>query len=169
MTRYSVTSLLSCIDPPLVGAAEVRYPYLDRALFSFMAAIPREQVIRPRERRSLMRRSLRGLVPDRILYRKTKWFGHREAAAFLRDQSSNIEQLFQSRWVSQGALFNVPLIQKRIHELQHGTVSEARQITCAIGVELWLRDQQRRGVGGRLRSAGQRQKPAPVTAGANNR
>ena len=165
MTRYSVTSLLSCIDPPLVGVAEVRYPYLDRALFSFMAAIPREQVIRPRERRSLMRRSLRGLVPDRILYRKTKWFGHREAAAFLRDQSSNIEQLFQTRWLSQGSLVNVPLIQKRIQEVQHGAVSEARQITSAIGVELWLRDQQRRGVDAHLRSASQRQKPAPVTAG----
>jgi asparagine synthase (glutamine-hydrolysing) len=51
---------------------EKRYPYLDRSLLEFLLAIPREQLVRPGERRSLMRRSLREIVPSEILTRKRK-------------------------------------------------------------------------------------------------
>ncbi|MGA7630730.1 MAG: asparagine synthase-related protein, partial [Terriglobales bacterium] len=57
-------------EPPF----EKRYPYLDRDLLEFMFAIPREQLVRPTQRRSLMRRALIGIVPDEILNRKTKAF-----------------------------------------------------------------------------------------------
>lgn len=51
---------------------EKRYPYLDRDLLEFLYAVPREQLVRPGHRRSLMRRSLIGIVPDEILNRKRK-------------------------------------------------------------------------------------------------
>jgi len=54
------------------GVYEKRYPFLDRTLVEFMFAIPREQSIRPSQRRSLVRRALVGIVPDEILNRKTK-------------------------------------------------------------------------------------------------
>src|SRR5207302_23975 len=57
-------------DPPF----DKRYPFLDRDLLEFMFAIPREQLVRPTQRRSLMRRALVGIVPDEILNRKTKAF-----------------------------------------------------------------------------------------------
>ena len=57
-------------EPPF----EKRYPYLDRGLLEFMYAIPREQLVRPTQRRYLMRRALVGIVPDEILNRKTKAF-----------------------------------------------------------------------------------------------
>jgi asparagine synthase (glutamine-hydrolysing) len=53
---------------------EKRYPYLDRSLLEFMYAIPREQLVRPGHRRSLMRRALVGIVPDELLNRKRKAF-----------------------------------------------------------------------------------------------
>jgi asparagine synthase (glutamine-hydrolysing) len=51
---------------------EKRYPYLDRDLLEFLFAIPPEQLQRPEERRSLMRRSLKGIVPDEVLNRRRK-------------------------------------------------------------------------------------------------
>jgi asparagine synthase (glutamine-hydrolysing) len=53
---------------------EQRYPYLDRNLLEFLFAIPRKQLVRPGQRRSVMRRALVGLVPDEILNRKRKAF-----------------------------------------------------------------------------------------------
>ena len=53
---------------------EKRYPYLDRCLMEFMFAIPREQIVRPGQRRSLMRRAMSGLVPAEILNRRRKAF-----------------------------------------------------------------------------------------------
>src|SRR5262249_45963228 len=51
-----------------------RYPYLDRDLLEFLFAIPREQLVRPNQRRSLMRRALEGIVPSEILKRRRKGF-----------------------------------------------------------------------------------------------
>jgi asparagine synthase (glutamine-hydrolysing) len=50
-------------SPPV----EKRYPFLDRDLLEFVNAIPREQLVRPGQRRSLMRRSLVGIVPEEVL------------------------------------------------------------------------------------------------------
>ena len=57
---------------------EVRYPYLDRDFLEFMYAIPREQIVRVGQRRSLMKRALVGIVPDELLNRKRKASFHQE-------------------------------------------------------------------------------------------
>jgi asparagine synthase (glutamine-hydrolysing) len=50
----------------------VSYPYLYRPLIEFMQAIPFSQKVRPGETRSLLRRSLRGVLPPETLARKGK-------------------------------------------------------------------------------------------------
>jgi|SRR6266480_2909100 len=57
-----------------VACFEKRYPYLDRGLLEFVYSIPREQLVRPGQRRSLMRRALVGIVPKEILERRRKAF-----------------------------------------------------------------------------------------------
>lgn len=52
-------------------------PYYDRDLVQFLLTIPGEQLLRPTQRRSLMRRSLAALVPEVVLKRKTKALGRR--------------------------------------------------------------------------------------------
>ena len=53
---------------------EIRYPYYDRDFLEFMYAIPREQIVRVGQRRSLMKRALVGIVPAEILNRRRKAF-----------------------------------------------------------------------------------------------
>ena len=53
---------------------EVRYPFLDRNFLEFMFAIPREQIVRLGQRRSLMKRALAGIVPIELLNRRRKTF-----------------------------------------------------------------------------------------------
>jgi asparagine synthase (glutamine-hydrolysing) len=53
---------------------DVRYPFMDRDLREFACAIPWEQLVRVGQRRSLLRRALRGIVPEEILKRRTKGF-----------------------------------------------------------------------------------------------
>lgn len=71
---------------PSEPAYEKRYPYLDRDLLEFLFAIPREQLLRPGERRSLMRRALAGVVPEEILNRKRKAFVVRRPLVGIADQ-----------------------------------------------------------------------------------
>ena len=51
--------------PPVSALEEARYPYLDQNLIEFILSIPADQLLRPGERRSLMRRSLT------VSYRRT--------------------------------------------------------------------------------------------------
>jgi asparagine synthase (glutamine-hydrolysing) len=53
---------------------EVRYPYYDRDFLEFIYAIPREQIVRVGQRRSLMKRALVGIVPEELLTRRRKTF-----------------------------------------------------------------------------------------------
>ena len=53
---------------------EIRFPYFDRDFLEFMYAIPREQIVRVGQRRSLMKRALVGIVPDELLNRRRKTF-----------------------------------------------------------------------------------------------
>jgi asparagine synthase (glutamine-hydrolysing) len=65
---------ISCSRLSVALPYEKRYPYLDRDLLEFIFAIPRQQILRPAQRRSLQRRSLAGIVPVEILNRKRKAF-----------------------------------------------------------------------------------------------
>lgn len=71
-TLETVRRQIGCKVLPINPTYETRYPYLDRDLLEFMYAIPREQSVRPTQRRSLMRRALVGIVPDEILNRRGK-------------------------------------------------------------------------------------------------
>ena len=70
----SLRRQIAAIPLPSTLLYEKRYPYLDRALIEFVLAIPREQLLRPGERRSLMRRALRGIVPEEVLNRRRKGY-----------------------------------------------------------------------------------------------
>ena len=62
-----------------------RYPYLDRSLLEFLYAVPREQLLRPGQRRSLMRRALVGIVPSEILDRRRKAYVIREPMVAIQE------------------------------------------------------------------------------------
>ena len=64
--------LLASVAPLPELLREIRYPYLDLNLLEFLYSIPREQIVRVGQRRSLMRRALFGIVPDKLLNRRQK-------------------------------------------------------------------------------------------------
>src|SRR5437588_10080990 len=72
VTLESMRRQLSRTALPYQPPYEKRYPFLDRDLLAFMFTVPRDQVVRPAQRRSLMRRALASTVPDEFLNRKTK-------------------------------------------------------------------------------------------------
>jgi len=74
VTLDVIRRLLAASPLQLELPREVRFPYLDRDLLEFLYAIPREQIVRVGQRRSLMKRALVGIVPDELLHRRRKAF-----------------------------------------------------------------------------------------------
>jgi asparagine synthase (glutamine-hydrolysing) len=71
---WSVLEALPNLNPRYLDRPEYRFPFLDRDLVDFLFRVPRNQLIRPGQRRALMRRALAGVVPEEILGRRRKAF-----------------------------------------------------------------------------------------------
>lgn len=83
--------------PAVLSRPEYRYPYLDRDMVEFLFRIPREQLVRPGRRRSLMRRALKEIVPAEILERRRKAFLSKGPLALLQANKERIEANLPTR------------------------------------------------------------------------
>ncbi len=126
--------------------AEIRYPYLDQPLVEFILAIPATQILRPGDRRSLMRRSLARLLPKEVLSRKTKQFGARSHILRVERSLTSLHSLFSSSLTSKMGFINDESFLQHLDSVKTGTAIHIVQILRAIALELWMRNVAGRGL-----------------------
>jgi len=119
---------------------ERRYPYLDRALLEFLYAIPREQLVRPGQRRSLMRRALTGIVPDEILNRKRKAFVTRGPRVGIASEWSYLLELGQHMLMSSLGIVDSTRFLAMLQKIRQGADVPIVPLMRSVGIELWLRN-----------------------------
>ena len=122
-------------DPP----REKRYPYLDRGLLEFLTAIPPEQLVRPGQRRSLMRRALIGIVPDELLNRKRKAFVARGPRIAIAAEWPHLMELGQHMLVSSLGLADSTRFMDALQKSRQGADVPMVPLMRTLGIELWLR------------------------------
>jgi asparagine synthase (glutamine-hydrolysing) len=120
---------------------EKRFPFLDRDLLEFLYAIPRQQLVRPGYRRSLLRRALTGIVPGIILERRRKAFVSRGPLIGL-SYVPPLEASKQLRFVDAGKFSEVLLDARRGVEVPTVTIIRT------LRLEYWLNHIQARGIPG---------------------
>lgn len=130
---------LACETLSLDPLREKRYPYLDRSLLEFMFAIPREQLVRPGQRRSVMRRALVGIVPDEVLNRKRKAHIVRAPMTATSTERSKLAEMAQDMISSSLGITNPNGFLKVLQEIRHGQVSPIIPLLRTVTVEMWLR------------------------------
>ena len=119
---------------------EKRYPYLDRRLLEFLYAIPREQLVRPGQRRSLMRRALTGIVPNEILNRKRKAFVTRGPRVGIASEWPYLLELGQHMLMSSLGIVNSTLFLEMLQKIRQGADVPIVPLMRSVGIELWLRN-----------------------------
>jgi asparagine synthase (glutamine-hydrolysing) len=133
---------LACFALPSEPPHEIRYPYLDRNLLEFLYAIPREQVVRPGERRSLMRRALAGIVPGEVLKRRRKAFLARSHMAALSSEASTLIEMSHHMVSAQLGVVNPSAFRTAIQRVCHGEEIPLIAMLRTIEIEAWLRHLQ---------------------------
>jgi asparagine synthase (glutamine-hydrolysing) len=129
-------------EPPF----EKRYPYLDRGLLEFMFAIPREQLVRPTQRRSLMRRALVGIVPDEILNRKTKAFVSRSPMVAISNDWAHFAEMTQNMLSSALGIVNSERISEALQKVRRGEEVPIVALNRTLFLEGWLKDLRASGI-----------------------
>jgi len=126
---------LPATDPPL----DLAYPYLDRDLLEFLFAIPRDQLVRPHQRRSLMRRALDGIVPDTILHRKRKAFVARGPMTAISVEWPRFQDLTGQMLSGALNILNPGALAQSLLRARAGAELPLAALTRALWLEYWLR------------------------------
>lgn len=135
----SIANVLSLGHHAEVCEHEVSYPFLHRPLVEYVCAIPFEQLLRPGESRSLMRRSLLGTLPPQTLARRGKGDpGEIVSVHFVR-QWPRYSQLFDDPLVARYGFVELEPIREAFDRARHGLVAEASRLVSIITLEVWLR------------------------------
>lgn len=126
------------------GGIEVRLPYLDLPLVEFMLAIPFEQKIRPGEPRSLQRRSLRDVLPQRIARRKGKRGTDEAFFRSLAREWPKLDAIFADARVGARGYAQPELLRGALDRARRGSEVYTGMLSSLISIEFWLRALERR-------------------------
>lgn len=138
-TLAALQRQLGCGVLPSEPPHEKRYPYLDRSLLEFMYAIPREQLVRPGQRRSLMRRALVGIVPDELLNRKRKAFVVRGPMAAISIASRTLIEMTQRMVSDSFGIINSESFSETLQMARTGHEVAINTLMRTVSLECWLR------------------------------
>jgi hypothetical protein len=104
-----------------------------------LQATPGEQLLRPGENRSLMRRAMRGILPDKIAERKTKGNPKEVVVRALMREWPRLRPLLEdARVCARGYMDQQPLL-AALDRAKHGCEPLSTPLLSAICLELWLR------------------------------
>jgi len=133
-----IQRMLSCSVVPVAPLLERRYPFLDRDLLIYLFAIPRDQMVRPGQRRSLMRRALRGIVPDEILDRRRKAYVNRLPIIAIERRWTQYVSKNTETWLSRLGYIDDRKLCASLEEVCRRRQSPAMSLLRATGIEDWL-------------------------------
>lgn len=123
---------------------EVSHPYLHRPLVEFMQAIPHEQRVRPGETRSLMRRALRDLLPEKILKRNGKKGPEEALFRAIARQWPRLQPIMENARVCAYGYMKSQALLKALERARHGCELYSFALIQTISLEFWLRALERR-------------------------
>jgi asparagine synthase (glutamine-hydrolysing) len=116
----------------------VSYPYTYRPLVEFCLGLPISQSLRNGETRSLMRRALRDILPDKIVKRQSKGGLTESLARALDREWEDLGDLH--RWeLSQREFINPQLFGEDLRKARLGLEPKDSNVLRAFSLERWLR------------------------------
>jgi asparagine synthase (glutamine-hydrolysing) len=144
------------------GYVDVRYPYLDRRLVEFTLAIPFDQKVRPGETRSVVRRALRGVLPEEVRRRSSKAGPSEAFHRALSRQWPWLSGLARDPRVAAHGFVDAHAFANALLRARHGVSVNTAQLLRTLALELWLRTLEsspRPHPGGETAPPGWRQSP----------
>ena len=126
-----------------ISRVDVSYPFLDRRLVEFMQAIPHTQRVRAGETRSLMRRSLSGLLPEKIAKRKSKGNPQEVLTRAIAREWPRLEPLFEDARVFARGYIDRAALQSTVQKFRFGCGTHAPALLKTLVLEVWLRSLER--------------------------
>jgi len=106
----------------------------------FIYAIPRQQLVRPGQRRSLMRRALAGIVPDEVLNRKRKAFVSRHPRLVISADWAKWVEMTERMATNSIGIVDSTLFREAVGQARDGCEVLIVPLFRTMAVETWVRN-----------------------------
>ena len=154
IATYLAGDLIPKIDiATMAHGLEARSPLLDHELMQLAASIPAHLKVRGRQKKWILRRALRGWLPDEILDRPKQGFTIPLAAWLRGDLRDWSRDVLLDRETLERGYFEPGAVHRLLDRHDAGADGDAPRIWSLLMLELWHREFAGAGAGAALRPA----------------
>ncbi|QQS40081.1 MAG: asparagine synthase (glutamine-hydrolyzing) [Acidobacteriota bacterium] len=139
MKLYLAEDILTKVDRASMAVSlEVRAPFLDHKVAEFSASLPAEYKLKGRTSKYILKKAVKGLLPDEIISRPKKGFGI-PVAEWLKGRLNPLlrELLSEERLKTQG-IFEPAYVSRLIAEHESGQANHYKQLWTLLVFQLWI-------------------------------
>jgi asparagine synthase (glutamine-hydrolysing) len=121
----------------MAHSLEAREPLLDHKLIEFVAQIPSSLKLRGSETKSILKRAIRGLIPDEIIDRKKQGFDVPIQHWFKKDLRAMLLDTLTGSRARQRGYFKPGAVEAILDEHMRGRRDNSRHLWGLLTLELW--------------------------------
>jgi asparagine synthase (glutamine-hydrolysing) len=130
--------LLMRVDKITMAASvEARVPFLDHKLVEFALAVPRDLKYRNGETKYILKRALRGTIPERVLRRKKRGFGAPINEWMIGRLGRFVEDALLSSPIRRRELFDYDFVKRLLKDQREGKVNYSFFLWSLLNLSLW--------------------------------
>lgn len=152
--RLSELLLMRVDKLTMATSIEARVPFLDHKLVEFAMAMPQRVKYRDGQTKRVLKRALRGVIPDRVLQRRKQGFGTPLNEWLLEGMSDFVEDRLLYSPLRRREFFDYGYIQRLLREQRAGKVDYSFFLWSLLNLSLWY-EQWIEGQGSATRAATQ--------------
>jgi asparagine synthase (glutamine-hydrolysing) len=121
----------------MATSVEARVPYLDHKLVEFAMSIPSHLKYHDGETKYILKRALKGIIPDRVLQRKKQGFGVPINEWMLDRLGSFVENALFNSGLRRRELFDYDYVRRLLNEHRSGRANYAFFLWSLLNLSLW--------------------------------
>jgi asparagine synthase (glutamine-hydrolysing) len=141
LTRYLADDILVKADRASMAASlELRAPYLDTQVVEFSARLSWRLKMSLTRTKLILRRALRGTVPEEILRRPKKGFGIPVAAWMRGPLRPLLEEVLSERALHDGGVFDPPAVRALLRTHLEGRADLRKPLWTLLMFQLWRKN-----------------------------
>lgn len=138
MKLYMEGDILPKVDrASMANSLEVRVPFLNHTLVEYVAGIPHHLKLHGLTTKYILRRCLRGRVPDEILRRGKKGFNMPVAKWLTGPLRPLAEEMFSESRLKKQGLFNTGYVRSLLDEHMSHRVDQRKLLWTLLAFQLW--------------------------------
>ncbi len=138
-TQLTDDLLLLSDKMSMAHSLESRVPLLDERLVDLAATVPASLRVRGRQTRYLLKRALRGVIPDVTLDRRKRGFGPPMGGWLKRELGPVVGRLLSPESVARRGLLRPAAVSRLVDDHRSSRADHTDQLFSLLTLELWCR------------------------------